>query len=613
MGKIPHGFEVGMYWLNGVGAGGASTLAQLKYEMQRAYEGEQDIPYEACNVIHSAGDPNTWASPASRPHEPTGAGATKQQRIDNNVDGWMDYLRTIEDLTAELGIPVGRLRGTISRDLCGLHEGFNTSETLKEWELVQDIEPFVTELCTQIVAEGLEPYVAGWFLGNEVYSSTHYPDWDDTTIGALAQTVQTAQLAEGCEFPFYWSEYVEADLAARKFWHVVNQEWLYTVPDTFQDWVDAVINHEAATPAKVILQLNYYPWVTANDQLRYRRRARNANDVLSLELTDNGPWRNWSTFLDADEPYSGEPGHAYRTKFPKSGADPSYPSSVLQFQPKIGLNEQRITEQGQPAYYSYYVGHVDAHQNIRVLMDMRRQWADVRGDDRMTGFWIHAWNQTDATRDIWHQWTETGADKYRYAEAVQSEFGAGEEALAAVWLDGSQNVITTRIVSVDVDEVTPPKNTRVEQPFYIKYHIAPEDVMRVPEDPNELVLGEFVLGQRPEVEIRIYHTDPAPDVLVRTITAGYNENRYPSPRVTPPGQYVGVYPHTVPPPTNPPPVLPKPMEGACAYWDGLWDEDHDGAATAGTNAPFDPEPQHYRAELVINGDVASSFDFEKRA
>jgi len=144
--------------------------------------------------------------------------------------------------------------------------------------------------------------------------------------------------------------------------------------------------------------------------------------------------------------------------------------------------------------------------------------------------------------------------------------------------------------------------------------------MRALDPPKELVLGEFVLGQRPEVEIRIYATDPDPDVLVRTITAGYNEDRYPSPRVTPPGQYVGVYPHTVPPP-DPPPVLPKPMEGACAYWDGLWDRDDGLNPTAGTNAPvrgdIPPNGSYYAAYLVVDGVLLANEDqfvaFEKDA
>jgi len=108
-------------------------------------------------------------------------------------------------------------------------------------------------------------------------------------------------------------------------------------------------------------------------------------------------------------------------------------------------------------------------------------------------------------------------------------------------------------------------------------------------------------------------TNAASSVLTPVITAGYNENRYPSPRGTPPGQYVGVYPHTVPPP-NPPPVVPKPMEGACAYWDGLWDRDHGGNATSGTNTPGDPDdPATYRADLVLNGSVRSSLAFVKTA
>jgi len=147
--------------------------------------------------------------------------------------------------------------------------------------------------------------------------------------------------------------------------------------------------------------------------------------------------------------------------------------------------------------------------------------------------------------------------------------------------------------------------------------------MRGQNDSNELVLGEFVLGQRPEIEIHIYRMlngDRLDEDPVRTITAGYNDARYPSPRVAPPGQYVGVYPHTVPPP-DPPPVLPKPMEGACAYWDGLWDRDDGLNPTAGTNAPvrgdIPPNGSYYAAYLVVDGVLLANEDqfvaFEKDA
>ena len=97
-------------------------------------------------------------------------------------------------------------------------------------------------------------------------------------------------------------------------------------------------------------------------------------------------------------------------------------------------------------------------------------------------------------------------------------------------------------------------------------------------------------------------TNAASSLLTPVITAGYNEDRYPSPRVTPPGQYVGVYPHTVPPP-DPPPVLPKPMEGACAYWDGQWDYDYAGNATSGTNVDVEIYGENYRAYLAIDGEM----------
>ena len=606
MAKVPHGFDVGIYWLSGVAASqGSSTLGQLKSEIRRAYEGERDIPYEAFNVIHSGGDTNCWGEGASEP--PLSAG--KQVRINNNAEGWIEYLKTIRDITAELGIPVGHLRGTISRDLCGMHEMIAKPPSpdtfpLGPWTIEHDITPYVKKLCERIVEEGLKPYVAGWFFGNEVYTSDKYLTWNVAKVTGLAWGVQTAQLAvldpdtnDPCNFPYYWAEFVtttgdtsDPNATGREFWTRntdTGAPWDYEVPDTFKDWVNAFPFTANPDTAKLIFQPHYYPWGTPLDAWRYDKTRDAAGPPPSFykENPSEGPWRVWSTILDAPDAYTGLEAHAFRTKFLIA----DYPKSQLEFQPKFELNRQASAA---------WPGHVDAHKVIRVQMNMRRQWSEVREDDRMTGFWIMIWNQAEPLADmLWHQWTETAPGKRRYAEAVQNEFGAGTEGLPEVWMEGGQ-LITTRIKEVVEDPS--PKPPDIKQGFYVKYHIAPTTIMQPQNDPAALVLGEFDLGKRSEMEIQIVRTDLSSDVLVRTITEGYEASNYPSPRYQPHGRFEVQANETA----------TDPLLGTCAYWDGLWDNGPDD----GKNAPGDTDPPvQYRADLVINGFIESSLAFEKTA
>jgi len=577
MAKIPHGFDVGAYWLNGRGGGALSTPAQLKHEIRRAYE--------ACNVIHSGGDQDCWGAGSN---EPVGF----QQRIDNNVAQWITFLQQIKQVGEELEIPVGGLRGVISRDLCGLRRNLNNDFPEGKWQITRDIEPYITDLCSQISALDLEPYVAGWFFGNEVFFSDHYQTWTEADIEELADAVHDAQVAQNAFYPFYWAEFANGSaMPSRDPWVLepVQERWNYVIPNDFKKWVDALpLDH--VTPARLMLQLHFYPWGTAADAWRYRKHAARTFEphkgAVSLELADNAPWQVWSTILDAEDPYGSSELHSYRRKFPIG----SYPSSKMQFQPKFGLNVHEGSERP---------GHVDAHKIIRVLMNMRRQWIDVREDGRLTGFWAHAWNvPTPSLDNIWRQWTETGTTKHRYAEAIQNEFGAGAEGLPEVWIDPqTQEMITTGITEVK------PVSDVEQRDFVIKYHIAPTTVLRAATDPDHVELGSTtILGKRPQMRIEIHLTDGSSWAgLVRTITEGYT---YP----TPSGP--SIYPSTVPhgkydaDPTDDVPA----MHGTAAYWDGLWDY----GTEDGKNAPGgDDPPVPYRADLILDGQTVSSKAFTK--
>ena len=133
--------------------------------------------------------------------------------------------------------------------------------------------------------------------------------------------------------------------------------------------------------------------------------------------------------------------------------------------------------------------------------------------------------------------------------------------------------------------------------------------MRPQNDPDALVLGEFVLGERPEIEIRVHRTDgPNPGELVRTITAGYPALD-PDPGLPPKAQYPAPVPHgryeEIPVEDG-----TEELVGEAAYWDGLWDN----GPNDGKNAPFSPiNPVQYRADLVLDGVVKASSAFEKTA
>ena len=276
--KRQHGFDVGIYWLNGVDSGN-STAAQLKTEIGRAYEGEETIEYEACNVIHSVGDDLLW-------------GAGPNAIVANNIAGFIIYLKQIEALNLERGYdPLGcdppPIRGTISRDICGLVYGGTT-----KWDPETVIKPYIQGLCYAIRKtdvgtpdeRDLSRYVAGWFFGNEILSVTRYPsaEWGVAQVREVAQAVHWAQknpeeygagtdTADPCNFPYYWADFMGTTTATtggdpdnpRAFWVRTTTDPQkprdFKVSAVSKSWVD-VFTEPELSDAKLIFQPHFYPW-----------------------------------------------------------------------------------------------------------------------------------------------------------------------------------------------------------------------------------------------------------------------------------------------------------------------------------------------------------------
>ncbi|MAF11579.1 hypothetical protein CMK11_14110 [Candidatus Poribacteria bacterium] len=567
------------------------------------YEGESSIQYEACNLIQSNGEQTQWGAGDNEPPD-------ADDRITNNINGWINYLKAIRDATAELGESPGAIKGLTSRHLCGLVHGQVIPDPpepppppwpLGAWDPQTDVKPYVQGLCWQIQQDGLEPYVGGWHFADEIFA--RYLAWTASDVYDTAEAVQTGQenpqkfvaggggetSETGVNFPYYWAEQmIITSPASRATWTVVDGKWKFKIPALFKTWVDSFkgTNMDAAG---LVLLPDYYPWASPSNRWHYRKHVARTFDpfkgAVSLEVADNPPWMSWSTFLSAKDPYTGLDTDSLRATFPEGPGQ--YPASKLTFQPAMGLSRQQN---------ALFPMHVDAHKEIRVMLNMRRQWEAHLNDFRLTGFWLVGWNQVgeDPENDgAWHQWTE--ANSRKYAEAVQNEIGGGTEGIPDVWIDQpSGDLITTGIKAVKRVGVAP-NDTR----FYIEYHIAPTTIMQEEGHANALVLGEFVLGERVIVKIEIRRTDgPNPNELVRTITEGYETPDYRDP-VVPHGKYDA-------PPTSLGPVL----AATTAYWDGFWDNgDDDGKEAPGVAGAA----AQYRADLYLNDEPSpvSSLAFQK--
>jgi len=131
------------------------------------------------------------------------------------------------------------------------------------------------------------------------------------------------------------------------------------------------------------------------------------------------------------------------------------------------------------------------------------------------------------------------------------------------------------------------------QGFCIEYRIAPSTIMQPPDDADKLVLGEFDLGERPEIEMRIYRMANGGKIggPVRTIAEGYDADSYPSPRYQPHGKFEVQA-------DEPATDL---LLGTCAYWDGLWDTGAEIGGDAGIRDDPPPTGVYYAAFLSVDG------------
>jgi len=120
-------------------------------------------------------------------------------------------------------------------------------------------------------------------------------------------------------------------------------------------------------------------------------------------------------------------------------------------------------------------------------------------------------------------------------------------------------------------------------------------------------LGEFDLGERPEIDILIYRMANGSKIggPVRTITEGYDAANFPSPRHQPHGKFeVQV--------DEPATDL---LLGTCAYWDGLWDTGAEIGKNAAPRNNVPPTGIYYAAYLRVDSvlleDEGEFYAFQK--
>jgi hypothetical protein len=607
MAKTHHDALVGMMAVNGNDPWGNSTYQSLRDEIVKIYNGDPISPYQAANVIHSYGSQGGWPAPGASPPddqdiltEPfwgkypvagpgTPTNAERQTRAANNATIQVRYLRAIQEANQIVG--GGNLTGLISRMLTPLVTGVTGDDiSLPEtqWATAPwngyEMSLYATGVIDGIEQYGLEDVMQGWFLGDEVWNENHSPKEDFRDAAKWIHNVQTAREHN---YPFYWTENINLNQnttdptspqATRFNWRNLNGVQTYGVwQDTeLKTWFDYFFGGETnLDDATLVFMPYYYPWGTLGQSWRYRKHARPPGNPLSLTLSDNPAWMNWSTILDA-----------FQSTFDLSDADYA---ARLQFNPIMGLSKQG----------NLMPRHVDIHKQIRVMQAMREHWQNDYDppDPRLTGFWLIGWNQivsssAPATDGAWKHWT-TG---YRYAEAIQSEVTAGTEALPAVWVDPITSLPITESKITKVEAYDDPGST--VQGFRIEYQLAPTTVMGaagIKMDPTT------IMGKRPDWYIQIY-TMPngVRDTLVRSITEGYFYPNTLNGSISPHGIYTG----------DAEDQGAGELIGTAAYWEGYWDHGvDDGENAPGSPVLLDPPgPEHYGAWLRIDGDIIEQTD-----
>jgi hypothetical protein len=549
MAKIHHSIPVGMYAVNGVRDNAASAPMQLLEQLKRIYEGDPASPYQACNVVQSYSAAGLWG----------GGEAEGTGRVQHNANGWRIFLEQIQTANAFFG--GGNLKGIVSRNLAALRQG--TANTNPGPWSPEELFNFADSLCAQIISGSLQDCVGGWYLSDEGLGRDWYFDpseheWkpglysvsDDSWREAVTQ-VHRAQIGRGLNYPFYWADTGERWKVEENIpwplntWHIADNQWYYTLPDRMISWVDIVFElddaefvHSEAEKPRLIYQPFYYPWGSSGQDWRYRKHARSSGE-LNTVLPDNPPWSKWYTFMEA-----------LRTTFPVNEEHPGY--ARLFFQP---VAQTSLQTEG-----SLYPRHVDIHKQIRVLLNLRAYWQEL-GDQRFNGIWFLGWNMTgypNGDSAAWTQWEQAGT--YRYAEAIQNEFGAGTEGITDAWKEGSGN-ITSRIVSVEADP-----EPRTTAGFFIHYHLAPSSFLG-----SSFVLGpNRKMGTRNAFRIEIWRKEGGiwiTDPPVATIDEGYTYHGGNTTSISPQGKYVG----------SPMEQGSETLIGTAAYWDGQWDNGpHDG-------------------------------------
>ena len=399
--KMHHDIPVGMMGVE------YRLESELKEAFTTIYTGEpqDDISrYQACNHLHSYGYNfdvlNVWGLAQFDPMK-------KLSRSKRNAKAWANYVKYVAETNNSLG--GGNLKCLISRQLVGLH-------VARGWS-IPEIKDYVRRLIDHILCDNLQGTVAGWYASDDglrekvknadgterdefVYSKA---EWKE-----VLNAVQEVQREKEVNWPFYFADLLDiagAEKGLTEYWQVDGGEWVFKVPMQLKDWISVT-----PSDAHPVFMPYYYPWTGGN-----------------WDYGHNPPWRAWRVIMEtlqevffptAEEENAGEESTEEETPTPIH--------SNLKFHAILDASEKLKSKTDRTRATLVPPGHADIHKQIRVVSDL----------PNVEGIWFLGWNIDDSGADsrgiAVSNWTGSGTDNRKWAEAIQNELHNTEAINAAI-------------------------------------------------------------------------------------------------------------------------------------------------------------------------------------
>ena len=345
------------------------TSSDLARNFRTIYEGDSSVSHPACNHLHTYGYDFDTIYAWGLQHTDA-----SKSRAEKHAIAWASYVKAVSFANNWLGGP--KLKCLISKPLTDLSRHKPTNWNSDEFEA------FVRQTI-HMIDEGITPtrrnpnpkdIVAGWYLADDALDPRDEYTADE--ILAVVEAVHCAQKACGVNWPFYFSDNVDADI----FWNSSNTK--VVIPNMLKKLVGGF--PDDATP---IFMPYYYPWLSGN-----------------WNYTEFPPWKKWKLYI---EKLHGE--------FFPSNAEAIHDN--LKFHPILDASEKLIPSTGANKVSANLPlpGHADMHKQIRVVWNLLQEYNSV------TGIWLLGWDVDDGValqRATAHNnWTENR----KWAEAIQNE------------------------------------------------------------------------------------------------------------------------------------------------------------------------------------------------